>query len=476
MRVRLFGQYVHVSIAALAVVEALVFFGAMLLAFRVRFGTWYPITSTVSGNALSVSGNTLWICAAVFGAANLISLLAFGLYSSRQRARTFGVFVRLVMAVAAAGVVTAAVFYSVPDLLLGRGVLALSSFFSLIGAGLCRGVSRLVVDESLFKRRVLVYGVGQRTAAIVGLRRRSDRRGFEILGFVQPTGETASPSVPAERILDASGGILELCTRLDIQEIVVAMEDRRRGFPILGLLECRLAGVDVTELLTFLERETGRVRIDVMNPSWMIFGDGFRRDPLRLFSSRMLDLVASGILVLVSLPVMLLTIVAIKLEDGWRAPIFYGQARVGLGERTFTVLKFRSMRTDAERDGQAQWAQKSDPRVTKVGNVIRKLRIDELPQILNVLAGHMSFVGPRPERPQFVAELSQKIPYYVQRHCVKPGITGWAQLCYPYGSSEQDALEKLQYDLYYIKNNTLLFDLAILVQTAEVVFMGKGAR
>jgi sugar transferase (PEP-CTERM system associated) len=350
----------------------------------------------------------------------------------------------------------------------------LSCLLALVGAGLSRAVFARVMNESLFKRRVLVYGVGQRTAAISSLRRRSDRRGFEIVGFVQPDGE--SVAVPPERILDAPAGILELCTRLDVQEIVVAMEDRRRGFPILGLLECRLAGMEVTELLTFLERETGRVRIDVLNPSWMIFGDGFRRDPLRLFSSRALDLIASVLLVILSLPLMLLTMVAIKLEDGWRSPIFYGQARVGLGGQTFTVLKFRSMRTDAERDGQAQWAQKSDPRVTRVGAIIRKLRIDELPQILNVLTGHMSFVGPRPERPQFVAELAQKIPYYVQRHCVKPGITGWAQLCYPYGSSEQDALEKLQYDLYYIKNNTLLFDLAILVQTAEVVFMGKGAR
>jgi sugar transferase (PEP-CTERM system associated) len=467
MRIRLFGQYVHVSIAVLAGVEAIIFFMSMVLAYRVRFGTWQPVPSLNTENAL-------WFCAALFGAANLISVLAFGLYSSRQRARTAGVFVRLVAAIVAAGVVTAAVFYTVPDLWLGRGVLALSSLFALTGSALCRGVFVRMMDERLFKRRVLVYGVGQRTAAIAGLRRRSDRRGFEIVGFVRPDGE--SVTVPPERVLDASGGILDLCTRLDVHEIVVAMEDRRRGFPILGLLECRLAGIEVTELLTFLERETGRVRIDVLNPSWMIFGDGFRRDPLRLFSARALDLVASVVLVLLSMPVMLLTMLAIKLEDGWRAPIFYGQARVGLGGQTFTVLKFRSMRTDAERDGQAQWAQKSDPRVTKVGAIIRKLRIDELPQILNVLAGHMSFVGPRPERPQFVAELAQKIPYYVQRHCVKPGITGWAQLCYPYGSSEQDALEKLQYDLYYIKNNTLLFDLAILVQTAEVVFMGKGAR
>jgi lipopolysaccharide/colanic/teichoic acid biosynthesis glycosyltransferase len=173
---------------------------------------------------------------------------------------------------------------------------------------------------------------------------------------------------------------------------------------------------------------------------------------------------------------MLATILAIKLEEGWRAPVFYGQERVGLGGRPFNVLKFRSMRQDAERDGKAQWATKGDSRVTRVGAFIRKVRIDELPQILCVFRGHMSFVGPRPERPSFVYELSEKIPYYVQRHCVKPGITGWAQLCYPYGSSEQDALEKLQYDLYYIKNNTLLFDLAILLQTVEVVFMGQGGR
>ncbi|HYC09600.1 MAG TPA: sugar transferase, partial [Steroidobacteraceae bacterium] len=200
-----------------------------------------------------------------------------------------------------------------------------------------------------------------------------------------------------------------------------------------------------------------------------------RRDPLRLFSSRVLDVVASmGVLALAA-PFMLLTVAAIKLEDGWRAPTLYSQRRVGLGGCTFSVIKFRSMRQDAEVNG-AQWAQHGDPRITHVGGVIRKLRIDELPQVFNVLRGHMSFVGPRPERPEFVADLSEKIPYYVQRHCVKPGITGWAQLCYPYGSSEQDALEKLQYDLYYIKNNNLLFDLAILVQTAEVVLLGKGAR
>jgi exopolysaccharide biosynthesis polyprenyl glycosylphosphotransferase len=214
----------------------------------------------------------------------------------------------------------------------------------------------------------------------------------------------------------------------------------------------------------------------VLNPSWIIFGEGYRRSSLRQLSSRALDLVASAILMVVSFPALIATVVAIKVEDGLRAPVLYRQERVGFGGRVFQLLKFRSMRIDAETRGEARWAVKDDPRVTRVGAVIRAMRVDELPQILNVLRGDMSLVGPRPERPEFVARLSQKIPYYLERHCLKPGVTGWAQLCYPYGSSEQDAMEKLQYDLYYIKNNSLLLDLVILVQTAEVMLFGKGAR
>ncbi|HEY0340843.1 MAG TPA: sugar transferase, partial [Steroidobacteraceae bacterium] len=330
MRIRLFSHYVHVSTAAMAAIEALVFLGAMLLAYRIRFESWFPVDRLGSTQSL-------WLCSAVFVGANLVSILAFGLYSSRQRARMTGVFVRLVVAVAAAAAGTAAVFYVFPPLWVGRGVLGLASLFALVGAGAARAVFTRMMDENLLKRRVLVYGVGQRTTAISSLRRRSDRRGFEIVGYVQPDGE--SVAVPPERVLNASDGILKLCTHLDVQEIVVAMEDRRRGFPILGLLECRLAGIEVTELLTFLERETGRVRIDVLNPSWMIFGEGFRRDPVRLFSSRALDLVASLALLILSAPFMLITMVAIKLEDGWRAPVFYGQARVGLAGQPFTVLK-----------------------------------------------------------------------------------------------------------------------------------------
>ncbi len=242
------------------------------------------------------------------------------------------------------------------------------------------------------------------------------------------------------------------------------------------LLECRLAGIDILELPTFLERETGKVRLDVLNPSWIIFGDGFRASPLQRTLERGFDVLASLGLLVLALPVMLFAVVGIKLEDGCERPCFTGSAASASTARSFEVLKFRSMGVDAEKSG-AQYAQTNDPRVTRVGGFMRKTRIDELPQLINVLRGDMSFVGPRPERPEFVERArAERIPYYRERHTVKPGITGWAQLCYPYGSSEKDTVEKLQYDLYYVKNRSLLFDLAILVQTVEVVLWGKGAR
>jgi sugar transferase (PEP-CTERM system associated) len=218
------------------------------------------------------------------------------------------------------------------------------------------------------------------------------------------------------------------------------------------------------------------VRLDVLNPSWFIFSDGFRRGRAHSILERIFDVFASFVLLLLALPVMILAVLAIKIEDGINASVFYRQIRVGRYGKNFAVLKFRSMRADAEREGKAIWATQNDARVTRVGAFMRKTRIDELPQIINVLRGEMSFVGPRPERPEFVQQLSERIPYYRERHTLKPGITGWAQLCYPYGSSEQDAVEKLQYDLFYIKNHTLIFYLAILLQTVEVVLWRKGAR
>lgn len=469
MRIRVLGHHVPVSMAVLSAVEAVVFFGAVYGAVLARFGS-----DLGSPENLTDLQGALWPRALLFSAVMMICFLAFGLYSLRQRARLAGIALRVTVALLVGFFITAVLFYWVPVLWIGRGVVALSAIGGICGVTLSRMIFSNVVDEDLFKRRVLVYGAGESAAAIAGLRRRADRRGFVVIGFVP--AHPADRAVAHDRISPPYGSLAQLCQRLNVVEVVVAMDDRRSGFPIAELLKCRLAGVDVIELLTFLERETGRVRIDVLNPSWMIFGEGFRRDPLRLISSRVLDLAGSLIALALALPFMVLTAMAIKLEDGWSAPILYRQRRVGFGGQPFNVLKFRSMRTDAEIDGRPRWAQKRDPRVTRVGSLIRKIRLDELPQLINVMRGQMSLVGPRPERPEFVAELAERIPYYVERHCVKPGITGWAQLCYPYGSSEQDALEKLQYDLYYVKNNSLLFDLAILLQTVEVVFLSKGAR
>lgn len=474
MRIRLLGQSIPVSILVRAAIEVALLFLAVYGAAVLRWRLDIASIERLQG--------ALWPRALLFSAVMFACQLAFGLHSARQRARSEGIFVRIVAAVAAGLAIAGVGLYLLPEVWIGRGVLALAGLgAAVIALVLHIGLGRFI-DERVFKGRVLVYGVGRAAEAIVGLRRRSERRGFTVIGFVRPPADgleaapAPAPSAFASQPVFDGGRLLELCKSFDVDEVVVALDDRRRSFPIRELLECRLAGVDVTELLTFLERESGRVRIDVLNPSWIIFGEGFRRGSLRQITSRVLDVIAGMVLLVVSLPAIVATVIAIKLEEGLRAPVFYRQERVGFAGEVFRLMKFRSMRVDAEAPGQARWAQENDPRVTRVGAVIRRLRIDELPQILNVLRGHMSLVGPRPERPEFVTQLAEKIPYYVERHSVKPGITGWAQLCYPYGSSEQDALEKLQYDLYYIKNNSLLLDLVILVQTAEVALFGKGAR
>jgi sugar transferase (PEP-CTERM system associated) len=460
MRIRVLGQPVTVSMAVLAVLETVIFCIVLILIARM------PIVTQRIG--------LLWPRALIYSAVMATCLMAFGLYSGRQRARGAGFFARVLIAMAAGIAVTTLCFRLIPSFWIGGYVLSIATVSAgALVLALRLGVGQLV-DEAPIRRRVLIYGAGKQASLVAQLRRRADQRGFALAGFVRPEGERLE--VPEQRVLSADAGLVALSRMNNIDEIIVAMDDRRRAFPTNALLECRIAGVQVMDVTTFLERETGRVRIDALNPSWLIFGNGFSRSRLRLFLSGVFDCVASFILLIVALPAMLMTALVIKLEDGWRAPALYRQERVGLRGKTFQLLKFRSMCMDAEMNGQARWAQKNDPRITSVGAVMRKLRIDELPQLLNVLRGEMSLVGPRPERPQFVAKLCEKIPYYMHRHCVKPGITGWAQLCYPYGASEREALEKLEYDLYYIKHSSFIFDLVILMQTAEVVFFGKGAR
>ena len=455
----------HGSIAALAMVELCVVALAFYIAIHFRFRHDLAFLTNKVG--------ALEPRMFVFSLAIALGLLAFGLYSPRQRARAVGILLRLIAAVWIGTAIAAVIFYFAPPVWVGRGVLALAALLSLLMLLATRIAFSCLVDDRIFKRRVLVYGCGNRALPISRLRRRTDRRGFIIVGFVPVAGEAML--VDAQRCMPAEGTLAQLSEKHEIDEIVIALDDRRRHFPGDELLECRFAGIAIIEPLTFLERETGRVYVDEMTPSWMIFSRGFKRDSWRIWSARALDIVASGCLIVLALPLICAAALAIKMEDGWKAPVIYRQERVGYLGKVFGLLKFRSMRLDAEADGQARWAQLKDPRITRVGAIIRRLRIDELPQIVNVLYGDMSFVGPRPERPQFVAELTQQIPYYAHRHCVKPGITGWAQLCYPYGASVNDAMHKLHYDLYYIKNNNFLFDLAILLQTAEIVLLGQGA-
>ena len=465
MSIRLFRLYLKVPIVLLALIEGALLVFVPYLAASLHFDGLGPAAATPTGQLLPT--------ALVFAVLGLVSLFAFGLYSTRQRTGLSGLVIRIVSAVVNAAALSTIAYYLFPSIAIGRGLLAVTAGLGAVTLLVTRLMFDRIVDQELFRRRVLVYGAGQRASSLLQLRRRADTRGFRILGLIPTEGDTMS--APADRLMECPPDLFRWCVENDVDEIVVAMDDRRRAFPMHEFLECRLSGIEIVELLTFLERETGKVRLDVLNPSWIIFGEGFRASPVQRALERGFDVIASTALLILASPLMLLAVVSIKLEDGLGSPVLYRQRRVGRYSECFDVLKFRSMSVDAEKDG-AVWAVRDDPRVTRTGACMRKTRIDELPQLFNVLKGDMSFVGPRPERPEFVEQLEQSIPYYRERHTVKPGITGWAQLCYPYGSSERDAFEKLQYDLYYVKNRSLLFDLAILLQTVEVVLWGKGAR
>ncbi len=409
----------------------------------------------------------------VFMLLGCVSLMAVGLYSSRQRNNAPSVIVRSIVAYTSAIALAAFIYYLLPAVGIGRRTLVFAAALAIIGSLIVRLVGIRLVSDQLFKRRVLVFGAGRRAANILALRRRSDRRGFNVVAFVAAGGDEIV--VPADRLTRRPPDLFHWARTNRIDEVVLAMDDRRREFPMEELLECRLAGTEVIELPGFLERETGKVRLDVLNPSWIVLGGGFSDSGFQKLVGRAFDILMSMALLTIALPVMLVTAIAICIEDGLRTQVFYRQTRVGLYNQPFEILKFRSLTEHAAPSGPV-WALPDDPRITRVGAFIRKARIDELPQLINVLRGDMSFVGPRPERPEFVEQLTKSLPYYRCRHAVRPGITGWAQLCYSYGSSEDDAREKLQYDLFYVKHRSLIFDLAIVVQTVEVVLWGKGAR
>jgi len=329
-----------------------------------------------------------------------------------------------------------------------------------------------LLPKALNKRKVLVFGTGARAKAVGETLKRVPST--ELCGYFASPNERES-LVTDWGVLSNGRSLSEVVADKGVDEIVVALTERRGGsMPMRELLDLKLGGVQVTDIANYFERSLGQIRLDAMSAGWLIFGEGFNQGFLRTTIKRMFDILGASVLLLLSFPVMLLTAIAVRLDSP--GPIFYAQERVGQNGRPFNVVKFRSMRTDAEKDGVPRWATAGDSRVTRVGRVIRKIRVDELPQLFSVLKGDMSLVGPRPERAFFVEQLTQQIPFYAVRHSVKPGVTGWAQVRYQYGSTIEDTTEKLQYDLYYVKNHSLFLDMVILFETVGVVLTGKGAQ
>jgi len=447
--------------AFIALVDALLLLLAVGLAMDVRY-------AADSAAYAEYSAHLFWR-AALFAFVIVMCQFALGLYQAQSRETRIGVLVRQAVGFAIGTMLLTILYYAVPQAYIGRGVLGLAIVFAFIGLALWRVLVSTLMAVELLKRRILVFGAGEMATIVARL----DSRTFSVVGFVEVPGEIVK--VPRGRVVTIEPALHEWALARQVDEIVVVPDDRRGTLPMKELLECRQRGIEVTDLVRFLERESGKVRLGAP-PSWLVFSEGFRVTPLRVASKRLFDIFAAALILMLAWPWMLLTALAIRIESGPGQPILYFQDRVGERGRVFRLVKFRSMRTDAEGDGVARWASRDDARVTRVGRVIRKLRLDELPQLWNVLNGTMSFIGPRPERPEFVADLAREIPYYTLRHCVKPGLTGWAQLRYPYGSSAEDAAEKLTFDLFYVKNHNLRFDALIFLQTVEVVLFGRGAR
>jgi sugar transferase (PEP-CTERM system associated) len=413
--------------------------------------------------------------ATVFAALMTVLMSALGLYQREQPRNLSELVGRVLFAFLLGLPVAYLVFRLLPQGSMAMPALDVSLCLGFGGILLLRAASFVQADGAgMFTRRILVVGTGPEAASVWSSVSTSASATHTIVGFV-PVGADGTVDVPSAMVMPEGSCVMQLARDHRANEIVVAVRERRGGvLPLRELLDCKLAGVTVNDLSSFFERMRGQVRLDSLRASWLIYGDGFRQGVARTVVKRLFDVLAASVLLVVTAPVMLLAAIAIALESGF--PVIYRQERVGQGGRTFKVLKFRSMRLDAEADGKPRWASNSDDRITRVGHFIRKTRIDELPQIFNVLHGDMSFVGPRPERPYFVDQLTDQIPFYAARHSVKPGITGWAQVRYAYGASVDDAVQKLQYDLYYVKNHTLFLDMLVLLQTVRVVLTGDGAR
>ncbi|GEO00718.1 sugar transferase [Novosphingobium sediminis] len=460
--IRLFKLYIPNAVFLLALLDFVLLMASGELGWTVR-ARQIGIDAGVMGDR--------WLPLLTFAVLVQTAMIAVGVYGSDALRSMRYATARLLVAISLGIIALSVVYFVVPGHTLWRSNLFYAMFIAMALLVFIRVLLGGLLGTAVFRRRLLVLGAGERAER---LRQLGDRleAGFVIVGFV---GMSDSAPVIKEAInRNAIHNLTRYVENLGVSEVVLALEERRNALPLKDLLRIKTTGVHVNDFSSFLERETGRVDLDTVNPSWLIFSDGFSSG--RMISSamkRVFDICASLTLLLLTAPVIALFAILVKLDS--RGPAFFSQTRVGLYGQNFNLIKLRSMRTDAEAAG-AQWAAKNDPRVTRIGRLIRKLRIDELPQAWTVLKGEMSFVGPRPERPEFVSDLEEKLPYYAERHMVKPGITGWAQINYPYGASIEDSRHKLEYDLYYAKNYSPFLDLLILLQTLRVVLWNEGAR
>ncbi|WNO54140.1 TIGR03013 family XrtA/PEP-CTERM system glycosyltransferase [Stakelama saccharophila] len=461
--IRLFKHYVPNAVLLLGLLDILVLIAA-------AEGGWIVRADQV-GMAIEPISHRIPQLLTFAGALEL-AMIAVGVYGADALQSLRFATARLLVAVSLGTIFLSVIFFLVPALTFWRSNLLYAMGLALGFLILLRILLGKTLGSQVFKRRVVVLGAGARAARIKALAKQPGAA-FAVVGYVAMS--ESNRVIPEAIAREAIYNLADHVVLLNASEVVLALEERRNALPLKDLLRIKTTGVHVNEISTFLERETGRVDLDSVNPSWLIFSDGFSSSRmLSAMFKRVFDISASLALLLLAMPVILLTALAIRIDS--KGPVLYRQRRIGRYNVDFSIVKLRSMRTDAEARGNAVWAERNDPRVTRVGRIIRKLRIDELPQCWSVLKGEMSFVGPRPERPQFVADLEQQLPYYAERHMVKPGITGWAQINYPYGASTEDARQKLEYDLYYAKNYSPFLDLLILLQTIRVVLFPDGAR
>ncbi|MFN9716887.1 MAG: TIGR03013 family XrtA/PEP-CTERM system glycosyltransferase [Sphingomonadales bacterium] len=460
--IRLFKHYIPHAVLLLGLLDLGLLFLASEAAWQLRAGQIGMEIAHFGGRWVPLVGTSLVIWLA------MIAVGVYGPYALRSL-RFAGA--RVLVAISLGIIALAVIDFVIPTDFFWRSTLLYTMGLAILVLVADRLLLNSFLGSSAFRRRVMVLGAGDRAQRLRELGEKPDT-GFAIVAYIAMSDDprVVEEAIPRLAIHDL-GRFVE---NLGVSEVVLALQERRNALPLKDLLRIKTKGVHVNDFSSFIERETGRVDLDTINPSWLIFSDGFSSS--RMFSSavkRIFDITASLILLALTLPVIVLLAGIVKLDS--KGPAFFRQQRVGLYGEPFTLIKLRSMRTDAEKDG-AKWAEENDPRITPVGRLIRKLRIDELPQTWSVLKGQMSFVGPRPEVPKFVDSLEEEIPFYGERHMVKPGITGWAQINYPYGASVEDSRRKLEYDLYYAKNYTPFLDFVILLQTVRVILWPEGVR